>query len=88
MHKLLNRTGAARRTFANRSTKIKTMSELNAILMKRVNAYSIVCIYKVRNHQQNTRASEFRGKPDMAMGWVNPWVGLGQKFLDFGGLVG
>jgi hypothetical protein len=29
--------------------------------------------------------------PDMAMGWVNPWVGLGwvrlgQKFLDFGGL--
>jgi hypothetical protein len=22
----------------------------------------------------------------MAMGWVNPWVGLGQKFLDFGGL--
>ena len=20
------------------------------------------------------------------LGWVNPWVGLGQKFLDFGGL--
>jgi hypothetical protein len=44
VHKLLNRTGAARRTFANRSTKVQTISELNAILIKRVNAYSIVCI--------------------------------------------
>ncbi len=38
VHKLLNRIGAARRTFANRSTKVQTISELHAILMKRANA--------------------------------------------------